>query len=311
MKVPPPQYPKVEGAACQRRFKTRGLESVRPQLFGGEFCLFMKNLLDRLLSKVLGQPFSRMYSDAYIFGLLPKHRQQIWLITAPKSGSTWLSVILKNYLGWDARTITPGFDRREQEPSLRVVAQASRSDKILWTHTHTRASESTNQLIRQAGIYPIIQTRVLHDSLISYCEHCSSESPIAPMAFMDQRHWEELSDSSRMGFAVDLVAPWYFNFYAGWFSNPLVQEKIAYVCAYENLVSNPVSEVVRICEHFKLPVNPPAIEVAVERATRAPTRLNKGVVGRGKVLSDEQRATLARMRSYYSHIDMSAIGFPD
>jgi hypothetical protein len=271
----------------------------------------MNKPLAKLLSKVLGQPFPGMYSDAYIWELLPKHRQQIWLITAPKCGSTWLSAILKNYLGWDSRTITPAFDRREQEPSLRVVAQASASDKILWTHSHTRASDSTDRLIRRAGVFPIIQTRVLHDSLISYCDHCSNESPIAPMAYMDQQHWDELSDSSRMGFAVDLVAPWYFNFYAGWFSNQLVQEKIAYVCAYEDLVSNPVGEVVRICEHFQLAVDLPAIEVAVERSARQPTRLNKGVVGRGKVLSEAHRATLARMRSYYSHIDMSSIGFPD
>lgn len=271
----------------------------------------MNKPLVKLLAKVLDQPFPAMYSDAYIWGLIPKHREQIWLIAATKSGSTWLSAILKNYLGWDARTITPAFGRREQEPSLRKVAQASASDKIFWKHSHTRASESTDEMIRRAGIYPIIQTRVLHDSLISYCDHCTNESPVGPMAFMDQRHWNELSESARIGFVVDLVAPWYFNFYAGWFSNPLVQEKVAYVCAYENLLSNPVSEIVRICEHFKLAVDLSAIKVAVERAAHEPTRLNKAVVGRGKALSEAHRATLARMRSYYSHIDMSSIGFPD
>jgi len=241
----------------------------------------MNKLFAKLISKVLGQPFPEMYSDAYIFGLLPKHRQQIWLIAAPKSGSTWLTVILSNYLGWNAQCITSGFDRREQEPSLRAVARTASANQILWKHSHTRVSEFTTQLIQRAGIYPIIQTRVLHDCLISFCDHLTNESPIAPMAFMDQRHWDELSDSARIDFAVDLVAPWYFNFYAGWFSSQLVQEKIAYVCAYENLVSNPVGEVVRICEHFKLPVDVPAIQSAVERTARQKTRRNQSVVGRG------------------------------
>jgi hypothetical protein len=105
-----------------------------------------------------------------------------------------------------------------------------------------------------------------------------------------------LSDAARLGFAVDLVAPWYFNFYAGWFSDLLVREKIAYVCADENLVSDPIGEVIRICEHFQLTVNRPAIEA---------------VVGRDNALSEAHRATLARMRGYYSHIDMSSIDFPN
>jgi hypothetical protein len=145
----------------------------------------MNKPLAKLLSKVLGQPFPGMYSDAYIFGLLSKQRSQFWLIAAPKSGSTWLAEILKN-LRWYVRTITPAFDRREQEPSLRAVAEASTAGKILWKHSHTRALESTSQLIRRAGIFPIIQTRVLHDSLISDCDHCSCETPIAPMAYVDQ-----------------------------------------------------------------------------------------------------------------------------
>jgi hypothetical protein len=32
----------------------------------------MNKLFAKLISKVLGQPFPEMYSDAYIFGLLPK-----------------------------------------------------------------------------------------------------------------------------------------------------------------------------------------------------------------------------------------------
>lgn len=267
--------------------------------------------LAKLLGKLFGQPFPGMYSDAYILGSLPKHRQQLWVIAAPKTGSTWLSKILENYFGWDRRNITPAFDRREQEPSLRVMAQASASEKILWAHTHTRVSTRTIELIQRVGICPIIQTRDLQDSLISYCDHCSKETPAAPMAYMDQPNWDELSDSSKMDFIVDLVAPWYFNFYAGWFANQLVQEKIAYVCAYENLVSNPVGEVVRICEHFKLAVDLHAIEAAVERTQHQHTRRNHGIVGRGKALLDAHKATLVRMRKYYPRIDFSSIGFPD
>ena len=44
----------------------------------------MNKPLAKLLAKVLDQPFPAMYSDAYIWGLIPKHREQIWLIAATK-----------------------------------------------------------------------------------------------------------------------------------------------------------------------------------------------------------------------------------
>lgn len=271
----------------------------------------MRKVIAGAAASLFGKPFPGMYSDEYIFALLPKHSKQIWLLTAPKSGSTWLSVILENYLGWNTQSLSPAFERREQEPCLRSLARESGSDRILWRHSHTRASESTTGLIRRVGIHPIIQTRNLPDALVSFYDHCTNESPVTPMAYMDPRRWAALSDSSRMDFVVDLVAPWYFNFYAGWFSDPLVRDRTAHLCAYEDLVADPAGEVVGICEHFGLEVDRPSIDAAVKRSERQPTRLNLGVIGRGSALSDAQHARLAAMRGFYPDIDFSSIGFAD
>ena len=272
------------------------------------------NLVDfrpgAIFSSLMKRPSPYVYSDNYIYSLLPKTQMQMWVIAAPKTGSTWLSAMLENYLGWEARSLTHSFDRREQEPSLRALAEAASINKVLWRHQHTRASKPTLELIRRASIWPIIQTRDIHDTIVSCCDHFLNESTVCPMAYMDDQQWRRLVDASRTQFMIDMVAPWYFNFYAGWFASDLVRNKTAYVCRYENLKSDPCVELIKICEHFGLPVNESRAQSAVNLASSQPTRLNQGVIGRGAILSDEQKATLTRMRNYYSDIDFSAVGFP-
>ena len=235
---------------------------------------------------------------------------QMWVIAAPKTGSTWLSAMLENYLGWETRSLTHSYDRREQEPCLRALAEAASIDKVLWRHQHTRASKPTLELIRRASIWPIIQTRDIHDTVISCCDHFLNESTVCPMAFMDELRWKSLDEASRLQFIVDMVAPWYFNFYAGWFASDIVRNKTAYVCHYENLKRDPCGELLKICEHFGLPRFHLKAQAAVDQAATQRTRLNKGIIGRGERLTNAQKTSLARMRDYYSGIDFSAAGFP-
>lgn len=266
--------------------------------------------LDGLFASLLRRPWSGMYSDSYIYSLLAPRRSHAWVIAPPKSGSTWLSVLLEAYLGWETRSLAPSFDRREQEPSLRALAEAASREKVLSKHLHTRASQATIELIRRAAIKPIIQTRRLDDTLVSLGDHLDSESTTLPMAYMDDAQWGRLNGDSRQQFLIDMAAPWYFNFYAGWFSSELVRSGAAYVCRYEALQADPSRELLRICAHFGLPVEPERAEKAVAEAAKRFTRKNRGIVGRGQGLTDGQRESLARMRQYYAGIDFSAVGFP-
>ncbi|MFO0917647.1 MAG: sulfotransferase domain-containing protein [Planctomycetaceae bacterium] len=241
---------------------------------------------------------------------MPRARRQLWVIAAPKSGSTWLTAILENYLGWELRSLTSSFDRREQEPSLRALADSMSAQDVLWKHQHTRFSKATIELIRRARIWPIIQTRNLHDTVISLLDHFNHESTTCAMAYMDRQHWGQLDDEAKLQFIIDLAMPWYFNFYAGWFTSPLLRDKIACQCRYEDLRSDPCAELNRICRHFDLPFHPQKASSAIERTASQFTRLNRGVAGRGARLSERQKETLDRMRRYYVDVDFSTVGIP-
>ena len=56
-----------------------------------------------MLSSLLHKPSPVVYSDGFIYSLLPRKRSHLWVIVAPKTGSTWLSKILENYLDWEVR----------------------------------------------------------------------------------------------------------------------------------------------------------------------------------------------------------------
>jgi len=267
--------------------------------------------LDGFVASLLRRPWSGMYSDGYIYSLLPRQRSHLWIVAAPKSGSTWLSVLLKRYLGWETRSLVFSFDRREQEPSLRALAEAASHEHVLWKHLHTRASQSTLDLIQRAGILPIIQTRRLDDTLVSLGDHFDSESTTSSLAYMDDAQWGRLDGAARQQFLVDMAAPWYFNFYAGWFSSELVRSGAAYICRYEELREDPARELLRICADYGLPTDPERADAAVAYAATQFTRKNRGIVGRGAGLTDEQRESLTRMRHYYADIDFSKVGFPD
>jgi hypothetical protein len=264
-----------------------------------------------LFARLFREPLPQMYSGDYIYSLLRRKHTHVWLIAPPKSGSTWLSALLENYLGWETMAMTDAYDRREQEPSLRLLAQSAPIENVLWKHQHTRASISTIELIRRAAILPIIQTRDIHDAVMSCIDHFSNESPVCSMAYMDDIQWNRMDADSKSRFIVEMVAPWYFNFYAGWFSSKLVRDATAYVCRYENLNKDPVGELIKICEHFGLSGDWHKAQAAVDRAASQFTRRNHGVIGRGANLSEELKASLARMRSYYPNIDFSAAGFPE
>ena len=45
-------------------------------------------------------------------------KKHLFLICAPKSGSTWLTNILKNILNWNVVKLLPAFEHREQEIDL-------------------------------------------------------------------------------------------------------------------------------------------------------------------------------------------------
>ena len=191
-----------------------------------------------------------LLDDQVLGSRIALERKHAWIVAAPKSGSTWLSALLEDLLGWRAVGLSGGSCRREQEPDLRQIIRFP-TENILSPHQHCRASDCTVQFIKRFRIKSILQVRNIYDTIISFRDHCRTEGLVFPMAYID-REFLRLSDEQQFQFIIDLVLPWYFNFYASWFEvEGLGPDNLFYV-TYEDLRQDPRPVLNQILDYLVL-----------------------------------------------------------
>ena len=179
-------------------------------------------------------PYKLLYYNDFIFWTISKKRKHVWIIAAPKSGSTWISAIFQELLKWKTSHLVNGYGRREQEIDIRKLISVTSRDNLFSPHQHCRASETTIKIIERARIQPIIHIRNIFDIVISVRDSLDQGNHTSAMAFVDA-NWHNMPYEKRTDFIIDMVVPWYFNFFAGWFSSELVRNKKAYISTYENM----------------------------------------------------------------------------
>lgn len=234
-------------------------------------------------------------------------RKHVWLVAAPKSGSTWLGAMLEAVYGWPRVPLLDCYDRREQEIDVRMLSLHP-TDDIFTPHQHTRASHPTLGIIQQFRIMPVVLVRNLFDTVISLRDHLYREHHIMPWAYFDETVYT-LDPDEQINALIDLVIPWYINFYVSWF----YAEKQG-LCrflwmTYEELKADHEQCVRRVLEFTGVERSDEQIEAAVSGSSRANTRRNVGMQGRGQTqLTDEQRSRIVRLTEYYPKVDFGRMG---
>ena len=270
----------------------------------------MAMFIQRLL-QTLKDPYGALYSDAFIFRRLPEKRKHVWHVSAPKSGSTWLSVLLEEGLGWETLRLIPEDILREEVPEIMRFMHLSRSHHVFTPRTHTRYSRTVHRLVERTNIRVILQVRNIFDTVISYLDHLNSNRTgfIVPAAFMNRHSWTQLSNSEKISFIIEMVVPWYVSFYCEWMTSALMQDGHIYVCRYEHLKSDPLMELQRILHYLKEDREELFLREVVEASDQKPTKKNYGFVGRGRLhLNDEQKEKIVSYTSFYRDIDFEPLG---
>ncbi len=235
----------------------------------------------------------------------PCDHKHILVACFPKSGSTWLSKTLALLPNFHRVDLVPSYGRREQELAF---------ERLILFHTlnyvaqhHCRFSAATESCLKAFSIKPIILTRNIFDCIISAKDHLDGgkKDPdiiIGPAAYVPQRFYS-WSDEEKYDFIIDMIVPWYFNFFVGWNDFPT-----GTWASYEELVRNPSAAIKRIANELHLDIIDSEIEGALMAASKVETRKNKGEVGRGRALTNVQKDRVRRFASYYPSVDFSTIG---
>jgi hypothetical protein len=227
-------------------------------------------------------------------------KKHLLVACMPKSGSTFLTTILSNINDFRRVHLVPQYGYREQELDVLKLVLCDRYNYV--AQHHVRSSQITQDLLKKFDVKLIVLVRNLYDITVSIRDHLRNESIIAPMGYVspDMTSW---SDEQLEEFIVDLIMPWYFNFYVGWqeCSNKLI-------LTYEELAATPGTVIEKINKHYNLGITDGEINIAIESAYSADTRKNVAKVGRGEHLSEYCKQRINHMAKYYTGIDFSLIG---
>ena len=235
-------------------------------------------------------------------------KKHLFLICAPKSGSTWLTIILKNILNWNVVKLFPAFEHREQEIDLAPLFESGVKGNVFSPHQHLRYSLYTEKIINMLDSYLILQLRSIYDTIISYKDHLNKESVKVPAAFMNDENWELLSEENKLSFVVDLVVPWYFNFYCGWLTSNLHKEGRIKIITYSGMKKDTLLTVKGILEYIEEPFTDSKIAKVMDEVAKKNTRKNKGISGRGNQIPDELKKRVVSYTKYYPKVNFDLLG---
>lgn len=250
---------------------------------------------------------TNVLDDNFIAGRVAPSRKHAWLVAAPKSGSTWLTRMLIQLLGWQPHMLVPTWDRREQEIDVRRMLEFPNVD-LFTIQQHCRYSGPTCDFIKNFRVQVILQGRNLWDSVVSLRDHFLQESTITPVCYADDT-FRSQPLVRQLDWVIDLAVPWFLSFYASWFTGRQAGEVDFFWIDYESLCRDTAGQLRRIVQHLGLSRSDDEIEEAIQQTVGAPTRLNVGRAGRGaEMLTQGQKDRIAHLRAYYPHIDFSPVG---
>lgn len=218
-------------------------------------------------------------------------KPHILIACMPKSGSTFLSEAIASLPGFHRVDLVPGYERREQELAVEQIRRHAR--KAYVAQHHVRFSRPTAKLIARYRLTPVVLVRDLFDCVVSLRDHIRNESVAFPTAFFDQQH-RALPDRELERAIVHLAIPWYVNFYMSWRTCA-----DALMVRYDELIAQPAGMLCAILRATGQPIEPGIAEDAVARARRGHTRLNVGVVGRGRELAGDTRQAVLDLLAFY------------
>ena len=231
---------------------------------------------------------------------LPSDQPHVLVACMPKSGSTFLTKLIAALPGMNEAMLVTGQERREQELAVEQLLMYHAYPYV--SQNHVRYSTTTAHLIRTFSLAPVVLMRNIFDIVVSFNDHHDAQSTVHPMAAVppDIPSWPS---ERAYAFIVDMMIPWFFNFYLSWQSVPNTL-----VLNYDAVRESPADVLRQVAQFAQMTVSEDEIAAAVETANAGWTRKNVGIAGRGEALPEDVRDRIVQMASYYDGVDFSPIG---
>lgn len=273
------------------RHAHRYWSSVDPEYYEGVLSLFQPE-------QALRMAFAR-----YVYGYTGDEQtsNRVLLVASPKSGSSFIENILAKVLNRTRTSISPA--RGDQWAfDLHELISGISNEEIL--KTHDKNSPRLRSFINLFNLRPVIITRNIFDSIISFRYHIQDNKPPIQNP--------KLSAEDAIWLTACWAAAKYVDFFATWTKTSRTNEKIL-MLAYEENKKDWVGATEKICRHIFGRADRIAIEKAVadieERKTSEPhaVRFRKGGSYQAESLDQSIVEYVRKLYLRYPDVDFSPI----
>lgn len=183
------------------------------------------------------------------------------VIATPKSGSTFVTNVIRQHGKLPARRLCYAYSSNEHELYVPALVTAKITGGV--SQLHMRGTPHNLQLIQAFNIRSIILTRNVFDALASFREDVRKKLSveglgrgIAGYSFV----WLtpdllKLSDEELMDYCIDFYVPWYINFILSW--QQCTRDPRFLFLRYESLMADKAGAFARITQLIGLPPDVP------------------------------------------------------
>jgi len=175
-------------------------------------------------------------------------------------------------------------------------------------HMHMLALPANLHFLEAFGIRPIVIKRNIPDMLASYWDMLDGDAEARKDGLNCHipPDFPALPRAAKADFMIDIIGPWYVNYYAGWLAYAARQPDDVLVLDYQGLHDEPEAVLQAVIAHmgYSRTLQECAIACAYVWRNRGEYRYNRGEVGRGRqYFTPEHLARLARMMRPYPNLE--------
>lgn len=174
--------------------------------------------------------------------------------------------------------------------------------------THVRCSEFNRKIIEQTGMKVIVLTRNIFDVIPSIVDHIKNNKCKGPL-FAEEINCNSLERTTLVDYVIDVYVPWYFSFYVSWYKEQEMGKKIQLLWLdYEDVTIHLEDKYNEIMTFLNLSEYEKDSTKVSNLLNGNKKNFNKGIVGRGTILTKNQKQKIASFCKYYPDVDFSPIG---
>ncbi len=234
-------------------------------------------------------------------------RKLVLLAFPPKAAGTFFRTVIIRAIDGQLVRVVHAQGGRDATPYLPTFVQyfeGGVTDKTLVAHVHMLALPANLHFLSAFGICPIIIKRSIPDMLASYwdmLEH-DDEAMQAGLNCLIPPTFRTMSHVAKADYMIDILGPWYVNYYAGWLEFAQANPDGVFLIDYHEIKDDVCGVVQRCLDRVGLPRSRTDCEMAVLQTwnDRHQLRFNKGEVGRSEVYFGQAHLRrLSRMMGHF------------